>query len=167
VAVVRGSNEFQLEHPVLVSRNALSSRHRGPPPTVERFLTGFGEPDEILVLGVDRERWRYSTGIRFHGLALLLVVIPIPLLAPTGIHHTYVEIEHGSVVRVTGSQNSNLARIGCMFGALAVLSGDEGCFAERGAPSNRGRLGSGVLWLGPSPTLERAPVVRHGGSSPW
>ena len=165
VAVVRGSSEFQLEQPVLVSHNTLSSHHRGPPLTVERLLTGFGEPDEIIALGTDRERWRYRTDVRFHGVGLLLIVIPIPLLVPTGIHDTYVEIERGTVVRVRGSQNSNLARIGCMIGALAALSGDQGCFAKRGTPSNQVRLGSGVLWLGPPPTLRRAPVVRHRGGS--
>ncbi len=129
VAIVHGSSEFQLEQPALVSRNALSSHDRGLPPTVERFLTGFGEPDEIIALGTDREQWRYRTGVRFRGVALLLIVIPVPLLVPTGVHDTYVEIEHGTVVRVRGSQNSRLARIGCMVGDLAALSGAEGCFA--------------------------------------
>ena len=157
VAVVRGSSEFQLEQPVLVSRNLLSSHLRGLPTTAERFRIAFGEPDEIIALATDREQWRYRTGVRFHGVALLLIVIPLPLLVPTGFHNTYVEIEHGAVVRVRGSQNSDLARIGCLIGALpAAVGGDDGCFAKQGAPPKQARLGSGVLWLGPPPTLRRA-----------
>ncbi len=159
VAVVRGSSEFQLEQPALAFQNPPSHPiTRGPAGTSERFLGAFGEPDEIIALGPDRERWRYRTGLRFHGVGLLLIVVPLPLLVPTGVHDTYVEIERGIVVQVQGSQNANLARIGCMIGALAALSGNEGCFAKRGAPPNRARLGSGVLWLGPLPTLRSAPA---------
>jgi hypothetical protein len=166
VAVVRGSSAFQLERPVLVSGSVLSSDHRGPPPSVDHLLTGFGEPDEVIASGTHREQWRYRTGVRFHGLALLLVVIPLPLLVPTGVHDTYVEIEHGSVVRVRGSRNWNLARIGCMIGAIAALSGDEGCFAGRGSPPSQASLGSGRLWLGPPPNLEKALPAPHRSPSP-
>jgi hypothetical protein len=158
VAVARGSSEFQLEQPAFASQHALSSYHRGLPATAERFLSAFGEPDEVIALGPRREQWRYRTGLRLHGVALLLIVVPLPLLIPTGVHDTYVEIEQGTVVQVRGSQNSDIARIGCMVGPIATMFGDGGCFAKRGTPPNRARLGSGVLWLGPPPTLRNAPV---------
>ena len=147
MAIVRGSSEFQLDGP------ALSSRHRAIPTTGEHVLRAFGEPDEVISLGPERERWRYRTGLRFHGVAVLLIVLPLPLLVPTGVHDTYVELERGTVVQMRGSKNADVARIGCMIGTLASLSGGEGCSAKRGAPPNRARVGSGVIWLGPPPTL--------------
>ena len=158
VAVVRGSSDYRVEQPTLLSLGALSSYHRGVPATAEQALRTFGEPDEIIELGPERERWRYRTGLRFHGVALLLIVVPVPLLVPTGVHHAYVELEQSTVVQVHGSQNADLARIGCLIGPLARLSGGAGCFARWGMAPHTARLGSGELWLGPPPTLRRAPI---------
>ena len=118
VAVLRGSSEFHLEKPVFTSRRTLSSGSRGLPATAERFLRDFGEPDDVIALGSRREMWRYRTSLRFHGVALLLVVVPLPLLIPTGFHNTYVDIEEGRVVQVRGSQNFVVARIGCLLGPI-------------------------------------------------
>ena len=157
VAVVRGTHEFRLENPVFAGRDALSSLHRGHPASAESLRSAFGEPDEILRRGVDREEWRYRTGLRFHGVALLLIVAPVPLLVPTGLHDTYLTLEDGRVTRVWGSQNADLYRIGCMIGPIASMSGDGGCFAKPGVPPHRSSLGRGELWLGPAPELKRAP----------
>lgn len=158
VAVTRGASAFQLEQPVFTSHRTVSSSHRGLPASAERFLRDFGEPDEVIAVGPGREQWRYRTGLRFHGVALLLVVVPLPLLVPTGVHVAYVDIEQGTVVRVRGFQNSDVARVGCMLGPLAAISGDGGCFARRGVPPHQARVGSGVLLLGPPLLLRRAPV---------
>ncbi len=158
MVIVRGSSDFQLEKPAFASQRTLSSNYPGLPATAEHFLRDFGEPDEVLALGPRREQWRYRTRLRFHGVALLLIVVPLPLFIPTGFHNTYVEIEQGIVVQVRGSQNSVLARFGCMFGPIVAMFGDGGCVARRGLPPNRARLGSGVLWLGSPPTLRTAPT---------
>ena len=158
VAVVRGSSDYRVEQPTLPSLGALSSYHRGVPATAEHALRAFGEPDEIIQLGPERERWRYRTGLRFHGVALLLIVVPVPLLVPTGVHHAYVELERSTVVQVHGSQNAVVARIGCLIGPLARMFGDGGCFARWGTAPHTASLGSGELWLGPPPTLQRAPI---------
>ena len=157
VAVVRGGSDFRVEHPSLPSHNALSSYHRGVPATAERALLAFGEPDEIIDLGPGRERWRYRIGVRLHGVSLLLIVVPLPLLVPTGVHQGYMELEESIVVQVHGSQNADVARIGCMIGPIAEMSGDGGCFSKWGTPPHTARLGSGELWLGPPPTLREAP----------
>ena len=159
VAVVRGSTDFRVERPTLPSHQALSTYHRGLPATAERALRAFGEPDEIIDLGRDRERWRYRIGLRLHGVSLLLIVVPLPLLVPTGVHQAYVELENGIVVQVHGSQNADVARIGCMIGPIAEISGEGSCFAKRGIAPHTARVGSGELWLGPPPTLRRAPTV--------
>ena len=109
VAVVRGSTDFRVEQPTLPSHQVLSTYHRGLPATAERALRAFGEPDEIIDLGRDRERWRYRIGLRLHGVSLLLIVVPLPLLVPTGVHQAYVELEKGIVVQVHGSQNADVA----------------------------------------------------------
>ncbi len=88
-------------------------------------------------------------------MAVLLIVVPLPLLVPTGLHDTYVEIERGIVVRVHGSQNADVARIGCMIGPLAQMSGGGGCFTRLGTAPHTARIGSGELWLGPLPSLQR------------
>ncbi len=158
VAVVRGSSDFRVEQPTLPSHGALSSYHRGVPATVEHVLRAFGEPDEIVELDPDRERWRYRTGLRFHGVSLLLIVVPLPLLVPTGVQNAYVELERGTVVRVHGSQNADVARIGCMIGPIVQMSGDGGCFARMGIAPHTARIGSGELWLGSLSSLRSAPV---------
>ncbi len=158
VAVVRGSSDFRVEQPTLPSLGALSSYHRGVPATAEHVVRAFGEPDEIVELDPHRERWRYRVGLRFHGVSLLLIVVPLPLLVPTGVHNAYVELERGTVVLVCGSQNADVARIGCLIGPLAQISGDGGCFARLGTAPHSARIGSGELWLGPPPSLRRAPV---------
>ena len=154
-AVARGSSDFRVDQPNLPYENLPSHPITSPATTSERFLSAFGEPDEIIALGPDRERWRYRTGLRFHGVALLLIVVPLPLLVPTGVHDTYVEIERGIVVQVRGSHNADVARIGCMIGPLAQMSGDGGCFARLGTAPHTARIGSGELWLGPLPSLRR------------
>ena len=158
VAILRGSSDFRVEQPTLPSHEALSSYHRGVAATAEHVLRAFGEPDEIVELDPDRERWRYRTGLRFHGVSLLLIVVPLPLLVPTGVHNAYVELERGTVVRVHGSQNADVARIGCMIGPLTQISGDGTCFARLGTAPHTARIGSGELWLGPPPSLRRATV---------
>ncbi len=155
-AVVRGSSDFRVDQPNLPYQNLPSH-----PITSPAILAAFGEPDEIIVLGPDRERFRYRTGLRFHGVALLLILVPLPLLVPTGVHDTFVEIERGIVVQVRGSQNAAVARIGCMIGPLAQMFGDGGCFAGLGTAPHTVRIGSGELWLGPLPALRR-PSVRRG-----
>ena len=160
-AVVWGSSDFRVDQPNLPYQNLPSHPITSPATTSERFLGAFGEPDEIIALGPDRERFRYRTGLRFHGVALLLIVVPLPLLVPTGVHDTFVEIERGIVVQVRGSQNAAVARIGCMIGPLAQMFGDGGCFAGLGTAPDTARIGSGELWLGPLPALLR-PSVRRG-----
>ncbi len=102
-AVVRGSSDFRVDQPNLPYQSLPSHPITSSATTSERFLSAFGEPDEIIALGPDRERWRYRTGLRFHGMGVLLIVVPLPLLVPTGVHDTYVEIERGIVVQVRGS----------------------------------------------------------------
>ncbi len=154
-AVVRGSSDFRVDQPNLPYQNLPSHPITSPATTSERFLSAFGEPDEIIALGPDRERWRYRTGLRFHGVSLLLIVVPLPLLVPTGVHDTYVEIERGIVVQVRGSHNADVARIGCMIGPLAQMFGGGGCVARLGTAPHTARIGSGELWLGPLPSLRR------------
>ncbi len=154
-AVARGSSDFRVDQPNLPYENLPSHPITSPATTSERFLSAFGEPDEIIALGPDRQRWRYRTGLRFHGVGLLLIVVPLPLLVPTGVHDTYVEIERGIVVEVRGSHNADVARIGCMIGPLAQMFGGGGCVARLGTAPHTARIGSGELWLGPLPSLRR------------
>ncbi len=94
-------------------------------------------------------------GLRFHGVALLLIVVPLPLLVPTGVHYTFVEIDREIVVQVRGSQNVAVARIGCLIGPLAQMFGGGRCFAGLGTAPHTASIGSGELWLGPLPSLRR------------
>jgi len=46
--------------------------------------SAWGEPDEVTSLGDGTERWTYVGGLRWNGVVLVVVIVPIPLLIPVG-----------------------------------------------------------------------------------
>ncbi len=82
---------FRLESPQIDPVHGFSSAPELPSMTQEQVLAALGKPERIDRLSADEERWIYKGG-EFHwsGLALALVVVPVPLLVPTGHDHLVI-----------------------------------------------------------------------------
>ncbi len=136
VGVVRGAGEFRVERPALDLLRAPHPQTHVPEP-LQRAATlrsFWGEPEVRERLAGGLERWTWATGLRLHGVALLLGVVPVPLLVPTGRHRVHVLVEHGRPVAAWGTANTTLARAGCALG-LPPGRGAAGCRWEgRSAP---------------------------------
>lgn len=129
VGVARGTGEYAIEAPVLTTPAARLSDPTGA--DVRREL---GEPDAIQSGPEGKERWVYRTGLRWHGAGLLLLVVPVPLLVPTGRNEATVHVRDGQVIAVRGRSNTTLARVGCLLLSGPLFGRSSGCFAEGFAP---------------------------------
>ncbi len=149
VGVIRGSGPFELQEPSLQILSpprpaTIDDAVRRRAATLRAF---WGEPAEVEPLADGRERWRYPTGIRWHGIALLVVVVPVPLLIPTGRHHVDVFVQQGRIAKLRGTAGATVARAGCAFGIQFVIGRTAGCG-----------------WQGRRPPLA---VVEHRGLRIW
>ena len=129
VGGVRGSGPLVLREPslqILSPPRPVSIddavRRRGA-----MLRASWGEPDVVERLDEGRERWRYRTGVRWHGIALLVVVVPVPLLIPTGRRHVDVFVEDGRLATVRGTAGATVARAGCAFGIPFMIGRAAGC----------------------------------------
>ena len=61
----------------------------------------WGDPDSVKELAPDRFRWDYNFGLRWNGLGMLVVIVPVPLVLPMG--HNYISLlfENERVVSAT------------------------------------------------------------------
>jgi hypothetical protein len=146
VAVARGTAPFAIAEP------QLSTRTGQRPPTAENLRRALGEPDRV-VAAPGGERWHYREGLRWHGVALLVLVVPVPLLLPTGFEEAIVTLESDRAVALEGRDNVTLGRAGCLFGSPLPFGSRRGCFVE-GASSPRPELrrDGASLWLAPVPS---------------
>jgi hypothetical protein len=146
VAVARGTAPYAIAEP------ELSTPTGQQPPTADNLRRAFGEPDRVES-SARGERWHYREGLRWHGIALLVLVVPVPLLLPTGVEEAIVHFEGDRVVALEGRDNVSLGRAGCLFGSPLPFASRRGCFVE-GAASPRPELrrGGASLWLAPMPT---------------
>lgn len=58
----------------------------------------WGEPDEVTNLGDGTEQWTYVGGLRWNGVLLLVVIVPIPLLVPVGRAQVTIRFRGGDAV---------------------------------------------------------------------
>ena len=151
VAVARGSASYAIEAP------QLSTPTGQRPAIAENVRRALGEPDRIETVE-SGERWHYREGLRWNGIALLVVVVPVPLLLPTGFEQAVVHLEDGRVVALEGTDNVSRGRIGCLFGAPLPFGSQRGCFVEGGGtPRPELRRRGAALWLAPLPAPESKP----------
>lgn len=158
VGVVRGTGPYRIDAPLLSTpRGAL-------PPTAEHLRRALGEPESVVRAGDDTERWRYRDGWRLHGVALLLGVVPVPLLLPTGFNHATVTLEQGRAVRVEGRANATWARVGCLWSTGLPFGDGRGCVAEGyAAPQPELRRDGSALWRPAVPGPRPHDGPEHGG----
>ncbi len=161
VLVARGSGAFTVEDPYLqiLAPPRPAAVHEGVRRRAATLRGFWGEPERVTPLGPGRERWRYATGLRWHGVALLVVVLPVPLLVPTGRHHVEVLVEDGRLVGARGTAGATLARAGCAVGLPFPIGRVAGCGWE-GCQPPPALVERGGLRLGeppPRPTPGPAP----------
>lgn len=58
----------------------------------------WGEPDEITKPGDGSELWTYTGGLRWNGVLLFVVIVPIPLLVPVGREQVTLRFRGGEAV---------------------------------------------------------------------
>ena len=58
----------------------------------------WGEPDEVAKPGDGSELWTYTGGLRWNGVLLFVVIIPIPLLVPVGREQVTLRFRGGEAV---------------------------------------------------------------------
>jgi hypothetical protein len=74
----------------------------------------WGEPDEVTKLGDGTERWTYVGGLRWNGVVLVVVFVPIPLLVPVGREQVTIRFRGGESMfgEAIGSEGTWEAFIG-------------------------------------------------------
>jgi hypothetical protein len=154
--VVRGSGRYAVADPELSSSSGGSR-----PATQVNVRQLLGPPAAVREEAGDREIWTYRDGLRWHGLALLLVVLPVPLLLPTGRNEAHVTFEAGRAVSLDGRANTTRARAGCLYGAAFPFGARRPCFANGyAAPRAELRRGPAALWS-PPPLIRSPSPAEH------
>jgi hypothetical protein len=90
---------FGTEHMDGLDPTAVYEAGNKRPVTEETLLRRMGEPDERLILSETKETWVYDRGLRWNGVALL-VIIPIPLILPVGRDSDTFHMENGIATSV-------------------------------------------------------------------
>lgn len=113
---VIGDQRGQLKVPVVSPmRHVIRSNPETVPTTsVSQVLEWWGAPDEREVDASGVEHLTYYDGIRWRGVLLFLVIVPVPLVIPVG--HDVVELEVADgMVRSARTQN-DVSRWEAFFG---------------------------------------------------
>ena len=61
-----------------------SEGRTGMPATREQVTSHWGPPDEVERIGDHEERWTDDGALRWNGIMLALVIVPVPLIVPVG-----------------------------------------------------------------------------------
>ena len=81
-----------------------SNQETVPASSVSQVLEWWGAPDERVVDASGVERLTYYDGLRWRGVLLFLVILPVPLVIPVG--HDVVELEVADgMVKAARTQN--------------------------------------------------------------
>lgn len=108
--------------------------------TATELRTQWGEPDRVESREDGREEWIYKTdGLRWSGLVLYVLVIPLPAMIPIGSQYVSFLIHNGQVERAT--RGGWAFKAGAYCGFFGMMYGGLGCgtgtFEEqqRGGPT--------------------------------
>jgi len=118
--------------------------------TKEQLQAAWGMPDEVQTVS-DGERWTYRTRLRWNGLWGLILVVPVPLLAPTGREAMIVEFS-GDTVQTVEARYQVSRELGC--GLVLMHGGGWSCSA--GEPNHYYGLHSSFCGSAPRLSAEQA-----------
>lgn len=94
--------------------------------TAKELRTEWGEPDRIDSREDGREEWIYKTaGLRWSGMVLYIVIVPLPAMIPVGSQYVSFLIHDGQVERAT--RGDWAFKAGAYCGFFGMVYGGLGC----------------------------------------
>ncbi len=135
-----GTRGESSDHPKIAqTRGIVNLRHtvpEGVPMTATELRSHWGEPDRIESRGDGKEAWVYKTGgLRWAGMILYLVIIPLPAMMPVGAQDVTLLIHDGHIEQAT--RRDWAFKAGAYCGFFGMVYGGLGCgtgaFAEQQA----------------------------------
>lgn len=115
--VAFGDEESTIANPrISVEKGGLDSEDRSAPWTkAEDLLKSWGTPDKLEQTNTKTQLWTYHLGIRWNGIVVVAVIIPIPLIVPVGSDYIEFRIENDWVVSARTMEDAWLSMYGCVF----------------------------------------------------
>ncbi len=94
--------------------------------TAADLRTQWGEPDRIESRDGGTEEWIYKTGgLRWSGMVLYLVVVPLPAMIPVGAQYVSILIHDGHIEQAT--RRDWAFKAGAYCGFFGMMYGGLGC----------------------------------------
>lgn len=123
-----GNDETTISNPMVgTDRGMFDHGYDLPELTAEDLRKFWGPPDWADRLETGGELWRYHFGLRWNGVGLLLLVVPIPILVPVGFEYVDFVIEKGVVTKAATKEHNAIASYGCLVSVLAIHGGNVFC----------------------------------------
>ena len=111
-----GACEGETDNPEFAANDfigrVVEDAHRTEPDSSARLLKEWGEPDSRDEEDDGSERWRYTGFLRGAGV-IVFVLLPIPLVVPTGLESVEFTVRDGLVVHAKSSANTMPWGMGC------------------------------------------------------
>ena len=125
-----GSRSESSDHPKIdQTRGSLDIRTsavEGTITTAAELRQGWGDPDRVEPYGDHREEWIYKTnGLRWAGMVLYVVIIPLPAMIPVGSQYVSFLVHDGQIERATRTDWAFKAGAYCGF--FGMTYGGLGC----------------------------------------
>jgi len=140
-----GTRGESSDHPKIDQTRGAVHLHR--PDTEANRLTAaelralWGEPDRIESRDDGKEAWVYKTGgLRWAGMILYLVVIPLPAMIPVGAQDVTLLIHEGHIEQAT--RRDWAFKVGAYCGFFGMVYGGLGCGAGTFAGQQASQPGS-------------------------
>ncbi len=94
--------------------------------TAKELRTEWGEPDRVESREDGKEEWIYKTdGLRWSGMVLYIVIVPLPAMIPVGSQYVSVVIHDGRIEQAT--RRDWAFKAGAYCGFFGVVYGGLGC----------------------------------------
>lgn len=145
-----GSRSESSAHPKIDQRRGAidlrTGQPDGAPKTAAELRAQWGEPDRIESSEPGTEEWMYKTdGLRWSGLVLYVVIIPLPAMIPVGSQYVSFLIHDGQIENAT--RRDWAFKAGAYCGFFGMMYGGWGCgtgtFEEEKNPENLQSLSPG------------------------
>jgi hypothetical protein len=125
-----GSRMESSEHPKIEhSRGAIDLRKAetdASPKTAADLRARWGEPDSVEPRETGKEEWIYKTdGLRWSGLILYVVIVPLPAMVPVGSQYISFLMHDAQIERATRADWAFKAGAYCGF--FGMMYGGLGC----------------------------------------
>ena len=133
-----GSRTESSDHPQIDRTRGVIDVRNGEPErtlkTAAELRAQWGEPDRVESLDGGKEEWIYKTdGLRWSGLVLYVVIVPLPAMLPVGSQYVSFLIHDGRIEKATRA--SWAFKAGAYCGFFGMMYGGLGCgtgtFEER------------------------------------